>query len=286
MRRTLRALVVALLWIMAAPMVSGQQDRDGGRDYPGISRMPGYYIEDYRESPFDTFAFTVLENGKEHQVPVEGRTFHFRYDVRKDAQPASDLQVVRNFQNAMRAAGGQVLRDTGTQDRETTLRLVKDDREVWVAIGTRAHGALYLMVVVEKQVMRQEVTLDAKAMGRELGEAGRVALYGLHFDTGRADLRPDSEPALGELAKLLKQNPALHASLVGHTDMVADPALNLKLSQARAQTVVDALVAKYGIDGTRLAAFGAGPYAPVATNRTEEGRAKNRRVELVAMTTH
>ena len=284
MKRLFHALIVALVGILMAPMVSAQTDRAGSKDYPGISRMPGYYIEDYRESQFDSFTFTVMENGKEKQVPVEGRTYRFRYDQGKDAPPASDLQVVRNFQNAMRSAGGQVLRDSGTQDRETTLRLVKDDREVWVAISTRGHGSLYLLVVVEKQIMRQEVTLDAKAMARDLGDTGRVALYGIHFDTGKAELK-DSGPALGEIAKLLKQSPALNVYIVGHTDMVADLATNVKLSQDRAQAVVNALVAQYGITRSQMVAFGAGPYVPVASNKTEEGRAKNRRVELVEIAT-
>jgi outer membrane protein OmpA-like peptidoglycan-associated protein len=276
----LHAIVVALLWLMIAPMAHAQQDREG-KDYPGISRMPGFYIEDYTESQFNSFTFTVMENGKEKQVPVEGHMYRYRYDRQKATPPVSDLQVIRNFQNAMRSAGGQVLRDAGTQDRQTTLRLVKPDREVWVAVATAAHGNLYNLVVVEKQAMQQVVTMDAKAMAQDLGDAGRVAIYGIHFDTGKAELKPDSAPALGEIAKLLKQNPSLKVYIVGHTDMVADLALNLKLSLARAQAVVNSLVSQNGIASARLSAFGAGPYAPVATNTTEEGRAKNRRVELV-----
>lgn len=283
MRRLLHLIAFTFVWVLMAPMLSGQQDREGSKDYPGISRMPGYYIEDYRESAFDSITFTVVENGKEKQVPVEGRTFRYRFDRGRNAQPASDLQLVRNFQNAIRAAGGQVLRDVGSVDRETTLRLVKDDREIWVAIQTGAHGGLYHMNVVEKQAMRQEVVCDARSMASDLGDTGRVAVYGIHFDTGKADLKPDSGPALAEIGKLLKQNPALRLYVVGHTDMVADLALNLKLSQARAQAVVASLVSGYGINGTRLLPFGAGPYAPVASNRSEEGRAKNRRVELVAI---
>lgn len=86
---------------------------------------------------------------------------------------------------------------------------------------------------------------------------------------------------MGEIAKLLKSQPDLKVFVVGHTDMVGDAAANVKLSQARAQAVISALVTKHGIAATRLTPFGAGPYAPVATNRTDEGRAKNRRVELV-----
>ena len=89
----------------------------------------------------------------------------------------------------------------------------------------------------------------------------------------------------GEIAKLLKANQALKLYVVGHTDITADLATNVKLSQARAQSVVNALVSQHGLAAARLIPYGAGPYAPVASNRTEEGRAKNRRVELVEIAT-
>ncbi|MBZ5546198.1 MAG: OmpA family protein, partial [Acidobacteriia bacterium] len=114
---------------------------------------------------------------------------------------------------------------------------------------------------------------------------GSISLYGIYFDTAKSELKPESEPTLSEIAKLLKGNTTLKVAVVGHTDMVGDPAANLKLSQARAQSVINALVTKHGITGSRLAAFGAGSYAPVASNKTEEGRAKNRRVELVEFST-
>ena len=137
------------------------------------------------------------------------------------------------------------------------------------------------MVVIEKKAMQQEVTLDAGAMAHGIGETGRVAIYGILFDTGRSELEPESGPALIEIAKLLQDNPALRVFVVGHTDMVADLATNVNLSLARAQSVVNALVREHGIGGARLIAYGDGPYAPVATNKTDEGRARNRRVELV-----
>jgi outer membrane protein OmpA-like peptidoglycan-associated protein len=141
------------------------------------------------------------------------------------------------------------------------------------------------MTIIEKEGMKQEVTMDAAAMAQGLSDAGEVAIYGIYFDTGKSDLKPESEPALEEIAKLLKTSPMLKVFIVGHTDMVGDPAANVKLSQARAQAVVTALVTKNGIAATRLTPFGAGPYAPVASNKIEEGRAKNRRVELVEIAT-
>ena len=129
--------------------------------------------------------------------------------------------------------------------------------------------------------MTQEVVADAAAFGNDLKATGHAAVYGIYFDSGKSDVKPESEAALKEVAKLLSGDPALKLLVVGHTDSVGQLEANMKLSQARAEAVVQALVKGHGVAAARLKAQGAGPIAPVATNRTEEGRAKNRRVELV-----
>lgn len=103
------------------------------------------------------------------------------------------------------------------------------------------------------------------------------------FDFNKSDIKPESRSALDEIGKYLKENPERKLRVVGHTDGVGGADSNLKLSQARANAVVKELVAKYADGATRLKAEGAGMSAPIASNDTEEGRAKNRRVELVAI---
>jgi len=125
------------------------------------------------------------------------------------------------------------------------------------------------------------VTVDAAAMAKDIAATGRVALYGIYFDTDKADIKPESEPTLEEIATLLKQDPKLKLYVVGHTDNVGGYDYNTKLSQRRAASVVNTLTTKHGIQAVRLTAAGVGLLAPVAPNDTEEGRAKNRRVELV-----
>ena len=129
--------------------------------------------------------------------------------------------------------------------------------------------------------MKQDIAVNAVELQQGLAATGHVAVYDILFDTGKSDIKPPSEAALKEIAKLMAQNPALKLHVVGHTDNVGDLALNMKLSQARAASVVNALTTQLGVTAGRLSAFGAGPYAPVASNKTEEGKAKNRRVELV-----
>jgi OOP family OmpA-OmpF porin len=285
MSRFLSALFVGLVALSAAPFALGQEDAPGSKDYPGMTRMPGYYISSYQETEFDSVSFKLVESGKEKEQAVEGHKYDVRYDLKEGATVPSELQVVRNYQNAARAAGGRVLFDSPELD-STTIRFTKDGKEVWfdIQVGNRPSGVPITMRIIEKQAMQQDVTLDAQAMANDLGTGGRVAIYGILFDTGKSELKPESAPAVDEIVKLLKENPTLKVYVVGHTDMVADLATNMKLSQARAQAVVGRLVAR-GIGATRLVAFGAGPYAPVASNKTEEGRAKNRRVELVEIAT-
>jgi len=129
--------------------------------------------------------------------------------------------------------------------------------------------------------MAQEVVADAASLNAGLRATGHVEVPGIFFDTGKAVLKPESAAAVGEVAKLLKAEADLKVFVVGHTDGVASVELNLKLSQARAEAVVQALTSEHGIAAARLRAHGVGPFAPVASNDAEEGRAKNRRVELV-----
>lgn len=139
-----------------------------------------------------------------------------------------------------------------------------------------------LIEIVEPGVREDKiVTLTADEIGNTLGADGRVVIYGVFFDFDKATITPDSAPQLAEMVTYLKTDKAARVYVVGHTDNKGELDYNVKLSSARAKAVVDALV-KAGIDGARLVAKGVGPLAPLATNTTEQGQAKNRRVELVA----
>jgi len=145
-----------------------------------------------------------------------------------------------------------------------------------------AGRALVLLDVIETTPLETGmVTVDASAMAKDIGATGKVALYGIYFDTNSADVKPESTPTLQEIAKLMKQDAALKLFVVGHTDNVGGYDVNMALSQRRADAVLKELTTKHGVDAARLRAAGAGQLAPVARNDTDDGRAKNRRVELV-----
>jgi outer membrane protein OmpA-like peptidoglycan-associated protein len=156
-----------------------------------------------------------------------------------------------------------------------------------------ANAEAYIAVMVGKQRTQVDivenkamdtgmVAVNAEALAAGLARDGKVSIYGIYFDTGKAAVKPESKPTLDEIAKLLQQQPALKIFVVGHTDNAGTLVLNLQLAKDRAASVVQALVADYQIAAARLDPHGVGPLAPAATNATEDGRAKNRRVELVA----
>jgi outer membrane protein OmpA-like peptidoglycan-associated protein len=159
---------------------------------------------------------------------------------------------------------------------------VRDGKEIWIDVYPMNDGADYTISIVEREAMQQDVVANAAALKAGLREAGHVEVPGILFDTNQSVLKPESAAAVAEVAKLLKADPALKVWVVGHTDASGVASSNLTLSNARAAAVVKALVETHGIAAARLGPFGAGPYAPVAPNTTEAGRAKNRRVELVA----
>ena len=159
--------------------------------------------------------------------------------------------------------------------------MAKEGRETWVHVNAYITSQ-YLLTIVEKAAMAQDVVADAKVFQAGLASAGHVEVPGIFFDTNKSDLKPESERAVAEVAKLLKGSPELKVWVVGHTDATGQETSNLALSSARAASVAKALSQKHGIASGRLGSFGAGPYAPVASNSSEEGRKRNRRVELVA----
>jgi outer membrane protein OmpA-like peptidoglycan-associated protein len=253
-------------------------DYSGYKDPALFTRLPHYFLVDvaaFVDKPFDSVEFFTAKGTQ----AVEGHYLHYAYtyDEAVGSMP-SFLQIVRNYQAAAKKIGGQVLNDDG---RRTTIRLTKNGVETWVAVEGFNDGRNYNLDIVEKQLMKQDVIANAESLKSGLTETGHAEVPGIFFDFGKSEIKPESEPALNEVVNLLQQSPALKVWVVGHTDNVGTVEANLALSSARAAAVVRALTGK-GIVAARLAPHGAGPYAPVAANLTDEGRASNRRVELVA----
>jgi OOP family OmpA-OmpF porin len=270
-----RWLSLTMILMLCSGLAFAQEpDAKGCKDHPLFSRFPGFYIQRCTLNDFGSHTFRA---GKK-EVVVEGRYTEIMYYKNEGAKAPSPLQVHRNFENAIKKIGGTVQQNEG--DGDVYLSLNKDGAEVWVHLSMNI-AEQYWLAMVEKGAMKQEIEADAAALGAGIKAEGRIAVYGIQFDTGKSEIKPASEPALVEIAKLLKAQPTLKLHVVGHTDNVANLDLNLKLSRARAEAVTHALSTRHGIAAIRLTAHGVGPVAPVASNDAEAGRAKNRRVELV-----
>jgi OOP family OmpA-OmpF porin len=161
-----------------------------------------------------------------------------------------------------------------------SLFVARDTNDAGVYKGS-GRGMTLLEVVRGKTMRSGLVRVDAAAMARSIAGSGHVALYGIYFDTDKAAIKPNSKATLDQMAKLLKSHPSLKVFIVGHTDNAGSLAHNMDLSRRRAEAVVQALSREYGIAAARLIPEGVGPLAPVASNHSSDGRAKNRRVELV-----
>lgn len=268
-------LLSGLLTLLAVPAVAQQKDVKGCEDHALFSRMPDSWIHHCTQKAFDSYAFAVAKGKTE---PVEGRMWSISYYPQAAAkEKPSEVQILRNFENAVKKLGGAVVfADKGKE----TFRITKDGKEFWVEVTAEFTGK-YGLKIVEKQAMAQDIVANAEVFSSDIRATGHTAVYGIYFDTSKSDIKPESAQAIGEIAKLLKADPALKVFVVGHTDATGVVDSNLKLSQSRAEAVVQALVREHGIAAARLRGFGVGPFAPVASNDTEEGKAKNRRVELV-----
>jgi len=255
------------------------QDKAGSKDHPLFTRMSGYYIANYQQSDFDSAEFENQEPGKYlERVVVEGKKTVILYMLTQGARVPTTIEVVRNHTNAAERVGGKMTyqnQDPGY--RIASMKFSKGGQETWAQI--LAQEGRYTLTIVEKAAIEQQVT--AEFLAKDLTDTGHTAVYGILFDTGKADIKPGSEGVLAEIAGLLKSKPALKLYVVGHTDNAGALEMNMRLSQARAEAVVNVLTTKHGISAPRLKPLGDGPTAPVASNSTEEGRAKNRRVELV-----
>ncbi|NML77007.1 DUF4892 domain-containing protein [Rhizobium sp. S-51] len=245
-------------------------------------------------------------------LAIAGKAYRIRYEG-----PAgrSALEVARNFQADMKAKGFQILFECRGKDcsdgggSELYFALHDEspmgtgdihsspDTQVYTALKlTRPEGDVYASVyvidfakkpevlvdVIETQPMEEDkiVFVDAAEMERQIAANGRVSLYGILFDFDKATIKPESKPTLDEIAKFLTSSPDIKVVVAGHTDAKGGFDYNVDLSKRRAEAVVAALAAS-GISAGRMKPFGAGMAAPVATNDSEPGRTKNRRVELV-----
>ena len=271
------AVIFSLFFVLASLGLSIAADSDvkGSKDHPLLTRMPNFFISGYKDTEFDSHKF--LDQDKK-PVSIEGHKYYIEYRLNKGAAEPGELKIRRNIQDALKKIGGKVVFDDNF-NKASTIVLQKEGKETWVEV--RSYNNMYRLSIVEKQIMKQDVVANAEVMGNDINTTGHVSIYGIHFDTGKSEIKPESDAAISEIAKLLKNNSALKLYVVGHTDNVGSFDSNMKLSKDRADAVAKTLSDKHGIAAARLKSYGVASLSPVTSNDTDDGKAKNRRVELV-----
>lgn len=314
MSRLIRLL--PLLFASAISLTAHAGDIDGSKDHPLLTRFTGAEIKGYKETGFDEAELpnAAMPAKDSKMITVEGKVTRIGYRI--DGSH-SVLEISRNYEQALAAGKFQIVyscksRTCGEEFSEVVINsgrvmppafpaTFQDDQQraylakrsgpdgdtwafIYVMDDTSSNKANYVyQEIVEPKPMAtgQVQVLDAKSMQNALASEGKVALYGIYFDTDKANIKVESKAELAEMAALLNGNPKLRVYVVGHTDNQGQFAHNLELSQHRAEAVVKALSTDYKVPVTRMTAKSVASLAPVASNDDDAGRAKNRRVELV-----
>lgn len=322
---------LVLMWGLALGAARAA-DIAGSSDHPLVGRYEGSGIVAYNVKEYDETQIIEGAFAPEHAADrsgngfrtIEGKIFLIYYKL---PQGRSSLEVLRNYQDSLKAKGFTIMFACATGDgtcfesrqqdaayylgnaigdplnlpkldddyvhnwfeqqgRYLLARLDRPEGAVYVSLylGESARGNVAVVRVVETKEMETNkiVFLNASQMEQAIADSGKVALYGILFDFDKDVVKPESKPTLDEIAKLLQAKPDMKLKIVGHTDNKGTAEYNLDLSTRRAANVVAALTSVYGIAPDRLTSEGAGLTQPIASNDTEEGRAKNRRVELIA----
>ncbi len=308
-RKRIIVILVVIAFLLSFRVSFG--DVPGSKDHPLLSRYPGSKIIFYEQKQF--FEFFLLKAPKKiknytlkecKKFKTEGKVTKIIYGI---PHGISAFEVFKNYEMALKRAGFNILanirdkdirsfieRDCGFPDingfgsenkrNHFYLSAVNPEKTIFVSVyagdGYQGRSGKAAVGIVEKKNIKIGL-IAADNIKTTLDLKGHIALYGIYFDFNKSDIKPKSEPMIKEIAKFLKKNPKIKVYIVGHTDNIGKLGYNMELSKKRAEAVVSELTKKYGIKADRLKAFGVGPLCPVASNKTEQGRAKNRRVEIV-----
>ncbi|KVO79703.1 cell envelope biogenesis protein OmpA [Burkholderia ubonensis] len=319
-RRGRHALFAAALLSLSS-LASAAGDAPGSKDHPLLTRFAGATITAYSQTQFDEAFLPnqpIDDEKTAKGLNLEGKVTRISYAI---GAGRSTLEVERNYLDALQKGGFQILfrctaeqcgkggggelqsivinsgrmRQAGGGDanfggkhRTILAKLPRASGDAYVFLhimddsASNKRALVYEEVVEVKPMQTGQVkVMDSSALQKGLAATGKVALYGIYFDTDKAQVKPESKPQLDEMAKLLTGNPALKVYIVGHTDNQGAFARNADLSQKRAEAVAQALASTYRIAPARLVAKGVASLSPVASNGDDAGRAQNRRVELV-----
>jgi len=313
MKRTTLFLVASAIMISTNLFAQRSNDVEGSKDYSLVSRFQGSVIEWYDVKSFDRYFMLSLKENTLDKYEIDGKITRIQYS----SQPQhSVFEIFKSYENALKNAGFEILLTLDKTNCGINLseqlyigefnglnslpagKAIKpdfkegefaylsakkkiNDKDVYIVVYiTNWDWPLITFDAIEVQSMDKGL-VTVKDLETDLSQNGHIAIYGIHFDTGKSDIKPESAQTLRNIAEFMTTHPDKKYIIVGHTDNTGDFDNNLKLSLERANAVINELVTKYNVKAAQVRAYGNGSTAPISTNATDEGRAKNRRVEIV-----
>ena len=312
MKKTTLILVAVASMISTNLFAQKNTDIKGSKDYSMVSRFKDSYIASYQVKNFDRYYMLSLKDNKLDKYEIDGKITRIQYKSQKEH---SVFEIYKSYENALKNAGFKILlmldkTNCGVNLSEQIYngefhglnalsgKHIKPDyrdgqfaylsakkkiegKEIYIVAYITYYGVpLITFDAVEVQSMEKGL-VSVKDLETDIEQNGHIAIYDIHFDSGESVIKPESAEALKNIAEYLNARADKNYIIVGHTDNTGNFEGNLKLSKARADAVKNKLVSKYSVKVEQLITFGDGQTAPVATNSTEAGKAKNRRVEIV-----
>jgi OmpA-OmpF porin, OOP family len=229
-------------------------------DFPYLAPLPGSRFHNGSQDPSP---FWVLPKGASQKEMVAPTSLVRSYSV----PDLSNLMFMTVYRDALTRAGWEIVEEFMGADASLTAHYARNGRNLWAQLHNNSDG--YTIVVAD----------TGTDLSASLAKSCHVALYGVLFDFNKSTLQSASDAVLQQVANLLAAETTLKLEVQGHTDNVGNDAYNQKLSEDRAHSVVAWLTA-HGVAAGRLTSKGYGKTMPVADNSTDQGRAKNRRVEI------
>lgn len=274
---SITALFVILMISFALEGIAQDTPRCPNAEPTYLNRMPGFYIGDCKNSDYNDAEFVYWVDGKANKINKGGKYYDVWYRKNEgETKKFSSAQINQNYYNAVLKIKGTVL-----DNKKTMFSASINGKEVYIQVHTAENSTdagSYRIEVLEVAEMEQNIVINLEeAIERD----GKAALYGILFDVGKSEIKPESAEALKQITDYLNANPAVKIIVVGHTDNTGTYAGNLTLSKARAESINNYLINTSKITASRLMSEGVGSLCPVSTNNTEDGRKLNRRVEIV-----
>ncbi len=295
-------------------------DIDGAKDYPLVSRFQGSIIEYYKVTKWDTYKLPVFTDdiskpNYKNPLVLEGKIIRTQYSVSPDNNPA---YIMKNYEKAFKSKGFKILLEgkpgedfeegpasfqgdyyggwnnlnlekfgfaynpIGNHKAIIVSKTHKDNNDVYIVevISDFSNVTLITQDVIEVEAA-ETGKVTAENIKENISKNGHIAIYNIHFDAGKSTIKSESAEALKNIAEYLNNHKDKKFFIVGHTDNTGDFASNMTLSENRAKSVMNELVTNYGVNANQLSAYGVANLSPAASNSTEDGKAKNRRVEIV-----